>query len=62
MSNKKTVNWAFWILVSIIFLMLAYVIVIFFTHGRDYAGSMFICLLPFMVFGVLILFGLSTED
>ena len=48
--------------VSIIFLMLAYVIVIFFTHGRDYAGSMFICLLPFMVFGVLILFGLSTED
>ena len=48
--------------VSIIFLMLAYVIVIFFTHGRDYAGSMFICLLPFMVVGVLILFGLSTED
>lgn len=52
MANKKTVNWPFWITCFITFLMEAYIFVIFFTHGRDYAGSIFIWLLPFMVFCV----------
>lgn len=61
MANKKTVNWLFWITCFITFLIEVYVTVIFFTHGRDYAGSMFIFLLPFMVFGVLTANELSED-
>lgn len=52
MANKKTTNWLFLITWFITFLMEVYVIIILATHGRDYAAPIFICLLPFMFFGV----------
>lgn len=54
MANKKTARWLFWITFFITFLMEAYVIIILATHGRDYAVTIFKCLLPFMFLGVVL--------
>lgn len=62
MANKKTTNWLFLITWFITFLMEVYVIIILATHGRDYAAPIFICLLPFMFFGMLKAKGLSRPS